>query len=282
MDIMDYRKHYDLLMDKARLSRRAKGLGEYYERHHIIPKSEGGTDDDDNLVLLTAREHFVAHFLLWMESPTESAARSFWFMCQDIERRQVTISSRAYAIAREAVVEANRTGQVKECYICGKPHYRKLHTLTNARGHYYCSKSCFGKIKEKHKKPNEGWTDESIKSFREKRTGRIQIHYPPTGKSRQVWPNEWDWFEDAGWKKGTGVSVAAGKKWYNNGTKQAYFAEGLQPEGWELGRTGGTTNGRQAISKDGVVKFVIDVDPWLAEGWELGNEKYYPGYLHRK
>ena len=33
-------------------------------KHHIIPKSLGGSDDACNLVSLTAREHFVCHLLL--------------------------------------------------------------------------------------------------------------------------------------------------------------------------------------------------------------------------
>jgi hypothetical protein len=36
----------------------------YCERHHIIPKSLGGSDTTDNIVALTAREHFVCHLLL--------------------------------------------------------------------------------------------------------------------------------------------------------------------------------------------------------------------------
>ena len=36
----------------------------YVERHHIIPKSFGGTDKKDNLIRLTAREHFICHLLL--------------------------------------------------------------------------------------------------------------------------------------------------------------------------------------------------------------------------
>ena len=36
----------------------------YYETHHIIPKSLGGTDTVENLVNLTAREHFICHALL--------------------------------------------------------------------------------------------------------------------------------------------------------------------------------------------------------------------------
>ena len=35
-----------------------------YEKHHIIPKSMGGSDLPGNLVKLTPREHFVCHLLL--------------------------------------------------------------------------------------------------------------------------------------------------------------------------------------------------------------------------
>lgn len=36
----------------------------YTESHHIIPKSLGGSNKKENLVKLTAREHFVCHWLL--------------------------------------------------------------------------------------------------------------------------------------------------------------------------------------------------------------------------
>jgi hypothetical protein len=36
----------------------------YYEKHHIIPKSHGGLNSPDNIVKLTAREHYLAHWLL--------------------------------------------------------------------------------------------------------------------------------------------------------------------------------------------------------------------------
>jgi len=36
----------------------------YLEKHHIIPKCVGGSDDEENLILLTPREHFIAHLLL--------------------------------------------------------------------------------------------------------------------------------------------------------------------------------------------------------------------------
>lgn len=37
----------------------------YGEEHHIIPRSLGGSNDKNNLVRLTAREHYICHFLLY-------------------------------------------------------------------------------------------------------------------------------------------------------------------------------------------------------------------------
>lgn len=36
----------------------------YMERHHIIPKSLGGSNDAANMIKLTAKEHFLVHWLL--------------------------------------------------------------------------------------------------------------------------------------------------------------------------------------------------------------------------
>jgi hypothetical protein len=35
------------------------------EKHHIIPRSLGGEDLSENIIVLTLREHFIAHLLLW-------------------------------------------------------------------------------------------------------------------------------------------------------------------------------------------------------------------------
>jgi len=57
---MNYKRHYNLLIEKAK--QRTTDL--YTERHHIVPRCLGGTDDKDNLVALTPEEHYVAHQLL--------------------------------------------------------------------------------------------------------------------------------------------------------------------------------------------------------------------------
>ena len=57
---MNYKKHYNLLVERAK----TRVIEGYTEKHHIIPKCMGGTDDASNLVKLTAEEHYVAHLLL--------------------------------------------------------------------------------------------------------------------------------------------------------------------------------------------------------------------------
>lgn len=43
---------------------RVFGAGEYSERHHIIPRCEGGGDEPENLIRLSARDHIFAHLIL--------------------------------------------------------------------------------------------------------------------------------------------------------------------------------------------------------------------------
>lgn len=57
---MNYLKHYNALIEKAK----NRIIEEYTEKHHIIPKCLGGSDDEINLVDLTPEEHYLAHQLL--------------------------------------------------------------------------------------------------------------------------------------------------------------------------------------------------------------------------
>lgn len=49
----------------------------YFEKHHIVPKSMGGSNDKSNLVNLSARAHFIAHFLLWKAYRNKETAYAF-------------------------------------------------------------------------------------------------------------------------------------------------------------------------------------------------------------
>ena len=56
-----YTNWYFSIIESAKAKNNNMG---YLERHHITPKSFGGNDSKDNLVKLTAREHFICHLLL--------------------------------------------------------------------------------------------------------------------------------------------------------------------------------------------------------------------------
>ena len=57
----EYKATYDRLIT---LGATRESLEGYSECHHIVPKALGGTNDENNLVFLTFREHFLAHWLL--------------------------------------------------------------------------------------------------------------------------------------------------------------------------------------------------------------------------
>lgn len=71
----------------------------YFEKHHIIPRCLGGTNDKDNIVKLTAKEHFICHLLLVrMVSDKELKAKLSYAVWQITKR--YTVSSNMYSQLR--------------------------------------------------------------------------------------------------------------------------------------------------------------------------------------
>jgi hypothetical protein len=59
---MNYNKLYSRFIESIPL--RSKQYNDGLEKHHILPKSIGGKNDKKNLIVLTPREHFIAHRML--------------------------------------------------------------------------------------------------------------------------------------------------------------------------------------------------------------------------
>lgn len=94
-------RRYSRLIEAAQ----ARGhVPEYTEVHHIVPRSLGGTDTADNLVRLTPREHFLAHWLLFKIHRSPATARAFRLMVNSQNRGR----ARAYAQARGIMAAAMR------------------------------------------------------------------------------------------------------------------------------------------------------------------------------
>lgn len=113
---MNYKKVYDSIILKAQMESRVKQSNVYYEAHHIVPKCMGGKGKTTqwkkhpNIVLLTAKEHFICHRLLCKIYPTEDKLiYAFWKMSNQKNQYQnsrQTPSVRAYSEARKLYSKA--------------------------------------------------------------------------------------------------------------------------------------------------------------------------------
>jgi len=102
----------------------------YYEKHHIIPKCLGGSDRHNNLILLTGREHFIAHMLLWKAYPENVSLMRAAFMMSSRTKDSNThsklegrVSSKTYEKLRvkySAAVSAQCAGE-------GNPMFGRTH-----------------------------------------------------------------------------------------------------------------------------------------------------------
>ena len=81
MLIENPRNEYIKLINNAKKENRKKGK-EYFEEHHILPKSmfKKWKYRKRNLVLLTPEEHYFAHYLLYLIYNNREMANAFWFM----------------------------------------------------------------------------------------------------------------------------------------------------------------------------------------------------------
>jgi len=103
---MNYSAHYSSLIYKAR--NRCVSASEFTERHHIIPKCLGGTNEKENIVLLYPEEHYTAHLLL----AKIHNIRSLWFAANMMtvgEKR----NNKAYGWLKRKAAEAQREARVE-------------------------------------------------------------------------------------------------------------------------------------------------------------------------
>jgi hypothetical protein len=101
---MNYKKVYQDLVNKAKLRGHNKAqLSGYFESHHITPKCLGGDNSKDNLVLFTAREHVIAHKLLWKSYPDNHSL--MWAYKRTVNSHSGILTSREVEKARNSVAD---------------------------------------------------------------------------------------------------------------------------------------------------------------------------------
>ena len=103
---MNYKKnYYDYIEYLKNLGKRNL---EYSENHHIIPRCLGGTNDKDNLIELTAREHFLAHYLLMKIYPDNYKLADAFRMMGVVNKKEQKryFNSRLYESQKKKFAEA--------------------------------------------------------------------------------------------------------------------------------------------------------------------------------
>lgn len=104
---MDHCRAYDQIIALAKARAAPDG---YTERHHVVPKSMGGTNAKANIVRLTGREHFVAHRLLAKIHPTTGMVHAVYLMaCIDRRHGRYRVTARTYETLR--IAHAARTSR---------------------------------------------------------------------------------------------------------------------------------------------------------------------------
>jgi len=135
---MNHYKIYDALCESRLNLKKERAIsqnnGAYFEKHHIIPVCLGGTDEKSNIVLLTGREHYIAHTLLALhsihncDSDTKIKLLYAHYMmagCPSSRKSKAKITSKKYESIRQ---ELSR--EVSQKYAGkGNPMFGKKHSL---------------------------------------------------------------------------------------------------------------------------------------------------------
>lgn len=234
---MNYSKVYMCLI----LNRQAHPLSknEYGENHHIIPRSEGGSNDITNKVKLTAREHYIAHLLLAKIYDDYAMYSALTYMQTGRHKnRKFKFNSRLYAKMREEF---------------GRKHSQHMKGRFSGDKHWNYGNHLSNEAKEKQRLAHLGqkaWnkgipmSEESKKKLsinngsrrlevREKMSKAAKNRPPISDETRKKMseahknPSKLARFEF-----GKGFR---GKVWANNGIEQKPFFENEIPIGWIKG-----------------------------------------------
>jgi hypothetical protein len=127
---MNYIECYNRLVESRQILGRSKGTGVYYEKHHIVPRWLNGKDTKDNLVLFTAKEHYIAHLLLWKHYRDRPSALAFHKMTKSTNKNQQRkFTSMQFEKARLAFVQTQlgdlNWARNNESPLKGKPNVNK-------------------------------------------------------------------------------------------------------------------------------------------------------------
>lgn len=159
---MNYQKLYNQIIERAK-TRQLKG---YKEKHHILPKCIGGLDIKENLVELTAREHFLCHKLLCEIHPnSQKLLWALWLMAIGKQKNKKTepykVNSREYERLKILFIRQSKLKKITD------KHKNQVSKANSKKVHQYDFQGNLIKIYSSaaeaeryiNNKPNEHWTN---------------------------------------------------------------------------------------------------------------------------
>lgn len=225
-----YTKCYFSIVNRAKS--RILSKSEYSERHHIIPKSLGGSNTIENLVELTAKEHFVCHHLLTKMTEGDSRTKmvfAAWRMAVQGKpsQKRYTVTARTYL-----VIKKQRSDYLKTLVGPLSPLYGTKTGRTSADftsewrsniGESRKGQSSWNKgiprtadekakiaATRKQRAKNSNWnlrpacSLEKAQKIKEANLGKRWAHHIETKERKYVSPNEFIQLIQSGWTPGLG------------------------------------------------------------------------------
>ena len=175
-------ENYEQFIQRILNKRGRHGCGnEYHEKHHIKPRCLEGGNEEENLIDLYAREHFIAHEMLAKENPTNRKLQVAWWMMAHIknsEKMPNPCTPEEYEEARKNFIK-NFSGEGHPLW--GKHHSEesiqkmKDHTIplygedNPFYGHHHTEES---RIKMSQKRKGTHMSEETKKKISEANKGK--------------------------------------------------------------------------------------------------------------
>ena len=130
---------YDEFIQNILETRGRFGCGEeYHERHHIVPKCLGGSNEEDNLIDLCAKEHFIAHKMLAEENP-DNHKIVYAYTCMAFlksgthQRYELTPDEYEQARIACSITTKERLSNPENCAMYGKQHSEETKLVLSAK-----------------------------------------------------------------------------------------------------------------------------------------------------
>jgi hypothetical protein len=242
-----YTKYYTLITNRAK-NRTLQG---YTERHHIIPQAMGGSNNKDNLVNLTAREHFICHWLLVKMTDGDARGKMIYALRGMNASNEYQERYSSYITARVYEKYRIEHSNVHSTTMKGRTPVNKGRAMSEEQ------KALLRERAKANHASGKVYSEESqkkriVKVTGLKRTAETKLKLSKALKGRPKGPMS----DEQKLKRSITMTGQKKKQGHSDNVRNAVL-------------------GNVSINKDGAEKKVKrdTLDQWLADGWALGGKK---------